>query len=52
MLGDIQGAMKKNKFSDDYEKVRKIVLARWDKMSIPLQCLGFTLTPKFDDKHY
>lgn len=28
------------------------VLAMWEKMSIPSQCLGFALSPRFRDSRY
>ncbi|PWA84008.1 hypothetical protein CTI12_AA163000 [Artemisia annua] len=32
--------------------VENTVLARWEKMTIPLHCLGFALTLRFYDKTY
>lgn len=52
MLGEIKDVMKDNRYSSYYPKVESIVLARWEKMTIPLHCLGFALTPRFYDKHY
>ncbi|XP_076944593.1 uncharacterized protein LOC143615327 [Bidens hawaiensis] len=52
MLGEIKDAMEENMFSMYYEQIRSIISERWDKMSIPLHCLGFALTRKFYDKHY
>ncbi|XP_052622385.1 uncharacterized protein LOC128127744 [Lactuca sativa] len=54
MMGQIKEAMtmRDNKFSMYYNKVEEIVLERWDKMTIPLHCLGFALNPKYYDKHY
>ncbi|KAJ0901317.1 putative ribonuclease H-like superfamily [Helianthus annuus] len=49
MLGEIKDVMKKNKFSSDFPVVEQIVLARWEKMTIPLHCLAFALTPRFYD---
>ncbi|KAI3790548.1 hypothetical protein L2E82_03661 [Cichorium intybus] len=52
MLGEIKDIMKENPFSSYYSQVEKIILTRWEKMNIPLHCLGFALTPRFYDKHY
>lgn len=52
MLGEIKDAMRENKYSSYYPEVESTVLARWEKMTIPLHCLGFALSPKFYDKHY
>ncbi|KAI3524020.1 hypothetical protein L1887_02614 [Cichorium endivia] len=52
MLGEIKDAMQENKFSSYYSHIETIVLARWEKMTIPLHCLGFALSPKFNDRHY
>ena len=47
MLGTIKDIMVDNAYSHHYDDVEKIVLARWEKMAIPLQCLGFALSPGF-----
>ncbi|KAL7584675.1 uncharacterized protein LOC111920429 [Lactuca sativa] len=52
MLGEIKDVMRENKYASYYPQVEKIVLDRWEKMTIPLHCLGFALNPKFYDKHY
>nr|XP_043631554.1 uncharacterized protein LOC122603007 [Erigeron canadensis] len=52
MLGEIKDAMKENKFSRYFSEVEQIVLQRWEKMTIPLHCLGFALNPKFYDRSY
>ena len=54
MMGQIKEAMtmRDNKFSSYFPKVRDIVVARWDKMTILLHCLGFALSPKYYDKNY
>ncbi|KAJ9548765.1 hypothetical protein OSB04_021308 [Centaurea solstitialis] len=44
--------MKDNEYASYYSQVEKIVLARWEKMTIPLHCLGFALNPRFYDKNY
>ncbi|KAL4577952.1 hypothetical protein LXL04_014067 [Taraxacum kok-saghyz] len=54
MMGQITKVMtlRDNKFSIYYPEVEVIVVQRWDKMTIPLHCLGFALNPKYYDKHY
>lgn len=54
MMGQIKEAMtmRDNKLSMYYSEVEKIVVERWEKMTIPLHCLGFALNPKYYDKHY
>ncbi|KAL7233924.1 hypothetical protein ACSBR1_017516 [Camellia fascicularis] len=45
MLGNI-----KYSISDDiviYDLVQQFVVARWDKMNIPLHCLAYVLVPKY-----
>lgn len=32
-----------------YLKAKQILVKRWDKMSIPLHCLGCALNPRFYD---
>ncbi|GKC11047.1 putative hAT dimerization domain, ribonuclease H-like superfamily protein [Tanacetum coccineum] len=51
MVGEIKDVMK-NVYNSYFPEVQKIVLARWEKMTIPLHCLGFALTPRFYDKTY
>ncbi|GKD38965.1 hypothetical protein Tco_1259172 [Tanacetum coccineum] len=51
MVGEIIDLMK-NVYNSYIPEVEKIVLARWEKMTIPLHCLGFELTLKFYDKTY
>ncbi|KAL4568283.1 hypothetical protein LXL04_023892 [Taraxacum kok-saghyz] len=45
-------ALRDNKFSMYYPEVEQIVVQRWDKMTIPLHCLGYALNPKYYDKRY
>ncbi|KAJ9567783.1 hypothetical protein OSB04_003749 [Centaurea solstitialis] len=52
MMGEIKDVMKDNEYASYYSQVEKIVLARWEKMTIPLHCLGFALNPRFYDKNY
>jgi len=52
MVGEIKDVMVENKYSMYFSEIEKIVVDRWDKMSIPLHCLGFALNPKYYDKYY
>ena len=52
MLGEIKDVMSNNKYASYYPEVEKILLARWEKMTIPLHCLGFALCPRFYDTCY
>ncbi|GJT31913.1 putative hAT dimerization domain, ribonuclease H-like superfamily protein [Tanacetum coccineum] len=52
MVGEIKDVTKDNIFGEFYPEFEKIILARWDKMTIPLHCLGFALTPRFYDTRY
>ncbi|XP_076934549.1 uncharacterized protein LOC143600881, partial [Bidens hawaiensis] len=52
MVDEIKDIMIENKFSTYFPEINKIVVARWNKMTIPLHCLGFALSPKFYDKYY
>ncbi|KAK1438667.1 hypothetical protein QVD17_04476 [Tagetes erecta] len=52
MVGEIKEIMKVNKFSIYSDRVKGILVRRWDKMTIPLHCLGYALSPRFYDKNY
>nr|KAJ0217538.1 hypothetical protein LSAT_V11C300126940 [Lactuca sativa] len=52
MLGEIKDVMSNNKYASYYPEVEKILLARWEKMTIPLHCLGFALCLRFYDVGY
>ena len=52
MLGEIKDVMKENAYSSYYPEVEKIVIARWNKMTIPLHCLGYALNARFYNKVY
>ncbi|XP_023732478.1 uncharacterized protein LOC111880296 [Lactuca sativa] len=43
--------MQENTYASYYQQV-KIILNRWEKMNIPLHCLGFALNPRFYDRQY
>ncbi|XP_076916066.1 uncharacterized protein LOC143575638 [Bidens hawaiensis] len=47
MLGEIKYAMELY-----FSQVKQILLNRWEKMSIPLHCLGFALSPRFYDTRF
>ncbi|KAL6976600.1 hypothetical protein U1Q18_052716 [Sarracenia purpurea var. burkii] len=52
MLGEIKDALKGNKYEDAFEKIEVLVLGRWEKMNVPMHCLGFALSPRFYDSTY
>ncbi|XP_076930748.1 uncharacterized protein LOC143595669 [Bidens hawaiensis] len=52
MVGEIKDIMVENKFSNYFPEIKAIIVARWNKMTIPLHCLGFPLSPKFYDRYY
>ena len=52
MLGEIKDVMQDNTFSSYYPQIERIILSRWEKMNIPLHCLGFALNPRFYDRQY
>lgn len=52
MFGETKDVMLDNKYPSYYRQVEKIVLSRWEKMTIPLHCLAFALSPQFYDIHY
>lgn len=52
MLGEIKDIMVNHRYAEYYPRIEKIVLARWEKMTIPLHCLGFALSPRFYDRSY
>ncbi|KMS96520.1 hypothetical protein BVRB_8g202130 [Beta vulgaris subsp. vulgaris] len=52
MLGQLKDIMSTSKYKTDFPKMATIVVTRRDKMTIPLHCLGFALTPRFYDKIY
>ncbi|KAL7606588.1 hypothetical protein Lser_V15G19453 [Lactuca serriola] len=52
MMGKIKDIMQESTYASYYEQVEKIILTRWEKMSIPLHCLGFALNPRFYDRRY
>lgn len=52
MLGELKDIMMVNKYAVDYPKMEKIVLERFENLSIPLHCLEFALTPKFYHSQY
>ncbi|XP_076951533.1 uncharacterized protein LOC143624925 [Bidens hawaiensis] len=52
MLGEIKDVMMRSIYELYFPQVEQIVLKRWEKMSIPLHCLGFALSPRFYDKRF
>nr|KAJ0190192.1 hypothetical protein LSAT_V11C800398800 [Lactuca sativa] len=51
-MDNMMGQIKEAKCSTYFPEVRDIIVARWDKMTIPLHCLGFAFSPKYYDKNY
>ncbi|KAL6550554.1 hypothetical protein OROMI_021042 [Orobanche minor] len=52
MIGEISEVMKNNKRECDHEKMNEIMVTRWEKMNIPMHCLGFALNPCYYDNNY
>lgn len=52
MFGEIKDIIKENTYYSYYLQVEIIVVARWEKMTIQLHCLGFASTLRFYDKLY
>lgn len=52
MIGEISDVMKNNKRESDHEKMNEIMISRWEKMNIPMHCLGFALNPYYYDVNY
>ncbi|KAK8576560.1 hypothetical protein V6N13_032481 [Hibiscus sabdariffa] len=52
MLGEIKDIMATSKYKHEFSSMEQILVTRWDKMTIPLHCLGFALTPRFYDHIY
>uniref|UniRef100_A0A803N8U3 HAT C-terminal dimerisation domain-containing protein n=1 Tax=Chenopodium quinoa TaxID=63459 RepID=A0A803N8U3_CHEQI len=52
MIGEINDVMKNNKHHADKEKMNEILLSRWEKLNIPMHCLGFALNPFIYDTNY
>ena len=51
MLGEIKDVMRVHKYGDAHSDIEAIVL-RWEKMNVPMHCLGFALSPRFYDTTY
>ncbi|KAK1368727.1 hypothetical protein POM88_034819 [Heracleum sosnowskyi] len=52
MLGEITDVMKNNHHASDFPQMQEILVQRWEKMNIPMHCLGFCLNPHFYDASY
>ncbi|WOH15059.1 hypothetical protein DCAR_0934593 [Daucus carota subsp. sativus] len=52
MIGEIGDVMNHNKHHADYEKMKEIMIKRWEKMNLPMHCLGFALNPFYYDVNY
>ena len=44
--------MDDSKYNAEFTKMVNIMVTRWDKITIPLHCLGFVLTTRFCDHAY
>ena len=52
MLGEIKDALKNHIYESSYNEIEAIVLGRWEKMNVPIHCIGFALSPKYYDMAY
>lgn len=52
MIGKIRDVISINKHKSDYENMEEILVSRWEKMNIPMHCLGNTLNPLYYDVNY
>ena len=52
MLGEIKDVMNNEKHASMFPTIENVALGRWEKMNIPMHCLGFALTPRFYDSQY
>lgn len=50
MLGEIKDNLRGQE--DIFMVVREKIFSRWNKASVPLQCLAYALTPKYYDEEY
>lgn len=52
IISEISDVINHNKHHDDYEKMKEIMVYRWEKMKMHMHCLGFALNPFFHDINY
>ncbi|XP_074304319.1 uncharacterized protein LOC141639034 [Silene latifolia] len=52
MIGEMKDIVNNNTHAGDWDKMEDILVSRWEKMNIPLHCLGFALNPHFYDANY
>ncbi|XP_074299373.1 uncharacterized protein LOC141630454 [Silene latifolia] len=52
MIGEMKDIVNNNTHAGDWDKMEDILVSRWEKMNIPLHCLGFSLNPHFYDANY
>ncbi|XP_039007802.1 uncharacterized protein LOC120135622 [Hibiscus syriacus] len=52
MIKEIKDLMKESINASYFPQVEQILLKRWEKMNIPLHCLGFALSPRFYDTRF
>ena len=52
MIGEFSDIKTHNKHHADYEKMKEVMVSRWEKMNIPMHCSGFVFNPFFYDVNY
>lgn len=52
MIGEIIDAVLNNIHADDHQTMQDILVNRWEKMNIPMYCLGFAFNPFYYDSKY
>ncbi|XP_017246829.1 uncharacterized protein LOC108218414 [Daucus carota subsp. sativus] len=52
MIREINDIMKNNKHQSDHGRMNDILFSRWEKMNVPMHCLGFALNPYSYDVNY
>ncbi|XP_074297184.1 uncharacterized protein LOC141627876 [Silene latifolia] len=52
MLGEVKDVMATSRYSSDFDAMAHLITERWEKMNVPLHCLGFALNPRFYNAKY
>ncbi|KAK9690186.1 hypothetical protein RND81_09G110000 [Saponaria officinalis] len=52
MSGEVQDTMASNRYFHDFSKMEQLITKRWEKMNVPIHCVGFALNPRFYDANY
>lgn len=52
ILGKVKDIIDDGKYNGEFTNMVNIMVSRWDKMTIPLHCLGFAFTHCFYDHAY